>query len=95
MSDIAVAMILLALSGVVIVAMAIICRVLGVWKLSTLFGMGEEKVNLTKNEHHYNAYTAHVSFPNNSFHFNSFLFFFLQLCFNLYNIPLFCPILFY
>lgn len=61
MSDIAVAMILLALSGVVIIAMAIICRVLGVWKLSTLFGMGEEKVNLTKNEHHYNAYTAHVS----------------------------------
>ena len=61
MSDIAVAMILLALSGVVIIAMAIICRVLGVWKLSTLFGVGEEKMNLTKNEHHYNAYTAHVS----------------------------------
>ena len=61
MSDIAVAMILLALSGVVIIAMAIICRVLGVWKLSTLFGVGEEKVNLTKNEYHYNAYTAHVS----------------------------------
>ncbi len=60
MSDIAVAMILLAISGVFIVAVAIICRVLGVWKLSTFFGMGDEKVVLTKNEHHYNAYTAQV-----------------------------------
>ena len=61
MSDIAVAMILLALSAVVITAMAVICRVLGVWRLSSFLGIGEEKAVLTKNEHHYNAYTAHVS----------------------------------
>ena len=49
MQDLAVALILLALSVVVIATIGLICRLLGVWKFSTLFGKNEEKSALTRN----------------------------------------------
>ena len=48
MQDLAVALILLALSVVVLATIGLVCRLLGVWKLSTLFGKQEEKSALTR-----------------------------------------------
>lgn len=48
MQDLAVALILLAISVVVIATIGLVCRLLGVWKLTTLFGKPEEKSALTR-----------------------------------------------
>ena len=48
MDDWVVALILLAISLVLVGAMVLLCRILGVWRLTSLFTSGEEKTSLTK-----------------------------------------------
>ena len=53
MGDWAVALILLALSLVLVVSVGLVCRVLGVYRLSSMFASGEGKTVLTKSDHGY------------------------------------------
>ena len=53
LDDWAVALILLAICGLVIVAIALACRLFASWRFNAFFGgfSGEEKAQLTKTEH--------------------------------------------
>ena len=57
MAELAVALILLALSLVLCATAFFLCRALGVWRVSSLFASGEEKTGLTKTDQAYNGYT--------------------------------------
>lgn len=50
MEEWAVAVILVVISLVIILAVAFTCRVLGIWRIQSLFASNEEKTSLTKND---------------------------------------------
>ena len=52
MGDWTVALILLGLSAVILVAVGLICRFMGIFRLNSLFASGEEKTILTKPNGH-------------------------------------------